>query len=930
MKFKQKPSAAAIKFACIALTGTLSINAAAQSIASSQPDNVEDTVHKVEVTGSNIKRVNLETSSELQIITREEINQSGATTVKEILDNLSSATGGIDYKSGNSSFAAGASGIALRSLGQSATLTLLNGRRVSNYALANSAKETFTNLDSIPADFIERVEILKDGASAIYGSDAIAGVINIITVKQFNGVKLSAGGQQGHKNSKVGNNKVASITAGFGNLQEQGFNVVGHLEFFQSKPYSVRDIANQISPWYLEEVNPNVGVNSTYSWPGNWIKTNGLGETVAAAGCAPENIVNNLCTFDQWANVEIAPKTDRINLMSTGRLKINNTLQAFSELQFSNNETKYLNAVPIMQYTGSPISWFNASTGSTSTFFEPLIAANNPFNPWGVPMQLRYRYADNPGMFTNTVKSNQYRLLVGLEGEYLGWDWNTAIGIMGSSSDTSQRGGKHAANYLEAINSGAYQFGGKNDQSVLDKMFPEIGYHGNTQQKFIDAKASRELMPLDGGFLAVAVGADFRTERFEMKASQNLIDGEIVNYGSTDISGSRNISAAFVEFNAPFTKKFEANFALRADKSSNAKGSLTPKLGLKYNFSNAFMIRGTAAEGFRAPNLPEIGQGYVSAFNAVMPDPKRCQTATAMYDVLKNGNAIDKSNALTIRDSGCRVQPGLLIVPNKDLEPEKARTFSLGFVVEPTKNINFAVDYFYIEKRGNISRRPTDQVFANEDNLPGSVVRDPVSAQDIALSERVKELSGQDISFDVGQARLIRSQYENLNKTRVQGIDLDLNTKWKLPDIGRLTAGLELTYNLDYRDWDTITNSYTENLVGNYGRYRYVGVFKTALNINDWNLGARVNFSPSTRLNSNKYDINYTEQGCAKIGISPQYCKLGSDATLDMSVIYSGFKNQTISLNIKNLLARESQINVKTSSYPYRDRIIKLSYDYSF
>ena len=146
MKFKQKPSAAAIKFACIALTGTLSINAAAQSIASSQPDNVEDTVHKVEVTGSNIKRVNLETSSELQIITREEINQSGATTVKEILDNLSSATGGIDYKSGNSSFAAGASGIALRSLGQSATLTLLNGRRVSNYALANSAKETFTNL----------------------------------------------------------------------------------------------------------------------------------------------------------------------------------------------------------------------------------------------------------------------------------------------------------------------------------------------------------------------------------------------------------------------------------------------------------------------------------------------------------------------------------------------------------------------------------------------------------------------------------------------------------------------------------------------------------------------------------------------------------------------------------------------------------------
>lgn len=915
-----------LKRSVIAVALTL----ATSHVVMAQVTSIEPAIQKVTVTGSNIKRIDIETASPVQVLGHLEILQSGANTVREILDNLTSNTGALSDKGGSSSFASGASGVSLRQLGKSSTLVLLNGRRVSNYGFADGAQETFVNIDTIPAAIIDRIEILKDGASAIYGSDAVAGVINIITRKEFKGVQLNVAAQKAGSNKFTDKEKTASITGGLGDLAKDGFNILAHLEVFKRDPFTTRSVLDKADPWFKDYVNPNVGVRSTYSYPGNFIRTAGNGVTGPAPGCAAENIEGGLCRFDQWARVEQSPAADRLNFLSSGRMDLSNGISAFSEIQYSKTKSTYQNTPAIMQYTGSPLTWFNAKTGTVATFTEPLLPANNTFNPFGAPVQLRYRYADDVGIFKRASQASQYRVVVGFEGTSAGWDWNTAAGSMGSKAESRSRGGKSAKGYLDAINSGEYKFAGTNSADLLLRMFPNYGTDGESTTHFIDAKATHELMTLPGGQMAVAVGVDFRRETFKQISSANVQNAEIVQNGATNISGNRNLAAAYVELDAPITKQLNANFALRADKASTADASLVPKFGLSYRPMSTVLLRGTVAEGFRAPNLPETGEGYVTAFSSSLEDPKRCADATKLYNILKTGNALDVADALRARDSGCRIQPGLLIVPNKQLEAEKSKSYTLGFVLEPSKHITVAMDYFNIKRRNEIGTKAVDQVLAQEDNKPGSVTRNPISADDLALSARAKELSGQDINFTRGQVSVIKSRYENQNKTRVSGIDLDVNSRWDLGSVGKLAVGMEATYNLDYRGWDENLNDYTENLVGNYGNYRVVTVGKISLESGKWVTGARVNYSSATSLNDNIYDNNNSAQGCADRGIPTSYCRLSTDTTVDFSLQYKGFKDQSIVLNIGNIFNRRALVNVRAGNPPLRDRVVRLSYEYKY
>ena len=179
-----------ISLAIFALMGSGVVNAQSES----EPQKIE----RVEITGSNIKRIDAETSMPVQIIRREEIQRTGATSVKELVNTLTAATGSLSDIGGSNSFASGASSASLRNLGKQSTLILLNSRRVAPYALADYS-EIFTNLDALPLDAIERIEVLRSGASAIYGSDAVAGVINIITRRDYQGVQ----GRASHEQSLV-------------------------------------------------------------------------------------------------------------------------------------------------------------------------------------------------------------------------------------------------------------------------------------------------------------------------------------------------------------------------------------------------------------------------------------------------------------------------------------------------------------------------------------------------------------------------------------------------------------------------------------------------------------------------------------------------------------------------------------------------------
>jgi iron complex outermembrane receptor protein len=437
-------------------------------------------------------------------------------------------------------------------------------------------------------------------------------------------------------------------------------------------------------------------------------------------------------------------------------------------------------------------------------------------------------------------------------------------------------------------------------------------------------------MQLPGGALGLALGADFRRDTFDAYTSDNVANAEIVGYGSIAVTGSRNISAVFAEVNAPLTKQLEVNAAVRADKVGQTDVSVVPKLSARYEVTKSFMLRGTVANGFRAPNVAETGKIALSAFQNGNIDPKRCATATQIYDVLKNGNTLDKADSTRARDLGCSVSFAVSVQGNPQLEPEKSRSYNLGFVLEPMKNLSLTMDYYRIERRNEIGTRSAEAILASEDATPGLVQRIAVTEDDKRLAARANELSGKNIQWTTGPISAVYQRYENLNKTRVSGVDVELNHLLKLGSGSRLRTNVKANYQLDYRSWDTITDTYTENLVGNYGQYRYNVRAATNWINNSWNIGGAVTYVPETKLIDTKYTTAYTAEGCEDRGIPADYCRLKQDVLVNLNVSFTGIPRTTIFAYLNNVFNRAELVDVRSVNPAPRGRTLRIGAEYSF
>lgn len=895
---------------------------------------------KVTVTGSNIKRIDSETAVPLQVITRAEIVRSGAITVKEILDNATSNDrSAISDLGGANSWASGASGVSLRSLGINSTLTLVNGRRMPSYGFADGLQNTFVNVDAIPAGAIERIEILRDGASAVYGSSAIAGVVNIITRRDYKGVELNASAQQSTLNRKLSNFQTASITGGIGNLDSDGYNVFAHLEAYHRGSYKDREIFQYLPAWYLK-YNPSRADMSTGSYPGNYVgrypsnyadkSLAGKAINVAAPGCAPALLIGGLCRYDYWKDSDANPAADRVSFMSAGRLKISEDLSAFAEVQFADTKSTYHTSIPRSNVNGTPLTWYDSIKNELQYFTDPKLPVGHPNNPYSFPIGLNYRFTDYPDMFKNIGASQQYRVMAGFEGRHFGWEWDAAIGSMGSSASQKQHLYRDRYAYTDAIVNGSYKFGQQNSRELLNAMFPEMGSHGRSSESFFDLKGTRELMKLDGGALQLATGVDFRHERFEHKSAENILQARIVQFSGVSIYGTRNVSAAFAEINAPFTKKLEANFAVRADKSGSTELAVVPKSSVTYVAADFLKLRATASQGFRAPSLPETGNGGASWFTSG-DDPKRCETANAISEALNTGNAVDKAASVGAYYLGCGASFPSAVTPNQKLKPEKSNIFTTGFVLQLGKETSLSFDYYNVKRNNEIAVRAVDDILANEDKVTGLVQRGAITAQDIEYGQRASELSGKNLAFTVGPIQGIQAQYANISKTKVSGYDLGITSRWDLKEYGKLSTGLDMTYRLNYQAWELGTNAYSQNYVGYRGEPQIRAVANAYWSKGDWGVGGRAYITGATTLSWGMPDTANNVEGCAKRGIDAGECKVGADFTMDLNASYSGFKNTEIGLNIFNLFNRSSLVQpLAGTGVPLRARVIKVYGQYRF
>ena len=918
---------------------------AAQAMAQTAPAQ-QAAPERITITGSNIKRIQAETSSPVQVLTRTEIKQTGANTVRQILDTITATTANELRDDGSAtSFSAGATGVSLRGLGKAGTLVLVNGRRIANYALADGAQITFVNIDSIAADAIERIEILKDGASAIYGSDAMAGVINIITRSNYNGVGVSASFQQGER-PQIGKQTTASIVAGFGDMAVQGFNVIGTVELYKREGYFLSDIKDYAPEWQKRIVNPAYGDPSLVSNPGNLFPVTVNATTGArtqgtrrASPLCPANMLNsaNACVMDlNGLNQQSDPST-RLNAFVAGRANVG-SMEAFAEVSYSKNETEYLDLPFGINAPATPNRWFDGNTRTIQEAQKPLLAANNPANNTGGRAGLEYRFTDHLDMWSRPAEASQYRALAGLRGSFANWDWEASIARLGAEGTSNGRGA-HRTEYVRAVESGEYVIGGSNNsRALLDRMFPTFGLNGENRQDVIDFKANGQLFKMFGSPVLAAVGAEYRDEFVKIKSDEIVIQAQIVGRGAVWVEGNRKLAAVFAELEHSPLKGLTANAALRYDEASGFDGRVSPKLGLKYELvPGQFLVRGTAAGGFRAPNIPESSGriGLTGFFNGTV-DPRRCDTATAIRTALNRGNANDRADATAAFNSGCSVSLPAMISSNPDIKPELSRSVTVGFVFDPTPNLSIAVDYYEVERRDEIFYRVPSFVLARELTDPSYaalVSRAPVSATDQARLARAQQLdpSLAGLTWSAGDLTSLILQYENFGKTFSSGIDLDMRGRINAGEYGRFNLGMTVTYALQRKEFDITANQYRPNRVGlrNTPRVRATGT--AAWSIGNWTNSVRMNFTSKTSLNDSESDAaSWDPSRCAtRLNPGDLLCYRDEDMRFDAGVRYTGFKNTTLALDIGNVLGEAAPVNLR-DGWTVRPRTWKVSAEYNF
>lgn len=895
----------------VALGLAFSQHAAAQSAAPAEPK-----MQRVEVTGSSIKRTEAEAAGSIQVMNREDIERTGQTTALGILNASAAISTSIDSSNSSSgSFATGSSGVGMRGLGKVATLVLVNGQRIAQYGLADGAQQNFTNLDAISASAIDRIEILKDGASAIYGSDAIAGVVNIILLKDFEGAKITANYKEsdGFKDNR--NSNVSGII-GWGDIDRNGFNTYLTYDAYKSDGYSTGDLRSHYPEWHRQTPGRSTwDVPSVYSPTGNlYVNANNYRP---APGCPPASIDprDGLCKYDILPDTGLTTDAKRYALASNTHFRIGKDIDANFEITHASASNDYIVAPFAVQPTTAPSTWYNAIDGKmVGPFFYPKLPVGHANNPYTSPVEYRARFIDTGNGFNfNRTESQQSRVMLSLAGDVKGFDWKSSVGYMTSEATKATRAAS-AVGYTNAIVNGTYKFGQQNSYALLDSMFPIRTTIGESKIAFANGVVSGEVAQLPAGPLNVAFGADIRQEKYEMASSDNVLRGELIGIAGLQVKDTMDHYALFTEATIPVIKRVELNAALRADKSTNSDVHYSPKVGVRYNATDSLLLRATASGGFRAPNVVETGNGLGrSSFANSINDPRRCPIASTLNNLVQNApgaTPADKSQANTLRSNECLAGVPTFVSSNKDLKPETSRSFTAGVVFEPIKNWTMALDYYHIERKDEIGTRSVANVLSGEANLPaGQLIRVDSSVSDaqfVALAN--KYAPNNTVNFGtVGQIGLLYNPYVNSGKTRASGFDFDASGRFNTP-LGQARLKLEGTYMLKYQEFSVTTNAYGNNMAGNYDMgSRLRTKLRGSLKAGNFDHGMTLNYK-SGFSNNNETSPNYCATNSVSAANLATCGHVGSNTTVDYNLAYSGIKNTRLSLFVDNIFDQAAPI----------------------
>lgn len=740
-------------------------------------------VERVAVTGSRLKGVDMEGANPLQSFTQDDITKRGYESVSEFLRDLPQAssagtfseTGGVGGADGAP---AGASGVSLRGLGSSSTLVLVNGRRVAVDSFSNGS-DSFVNVNSIPLSAIERIDVLTDGASSIYGSDAIAGVINFILRKDFVGHELSA--QYGDDTSDHdASRKNLTYAGGFATENSNTTVVVD---------YATRNaIFNSDRP-----------VNVTFE---SSTRMTIDGEDYAESWCGDDTQKSGTrCNYDYVIQRAIQPDFENIGTTFNHIYRLDNGLEFFAEGMYQKNTGSAYEA---------PAGYTVDVTGDSANIPQYVHDIDMLDGSVSDVITVRTRF---PERRVQEYDTQSYRVLAGLRGELADWSWETAASYGKSTNEINNVAGYMNATKLDAAVA-ADEFNpfnlGRDSSAAQIAALRDPGIRkGESDVLSLDFNISGDLFALPAGAVSSVFGGELRKEQIFDRPSINAVNNEIIGLGASDAEADRTQYAMYGEFNFPITDTLDVIAALRYDHYSDFGGDVNPKISMRYRPLEDLVLRASWSTGFRAPSLSQLGAGtslssqYINCGSAE-PYNALCGTAGAEFGELE----FDQET-----------------IGNKDLSAEKSAAINVGVSWNLTEALQLTVDYWRYEH--------DDIVDIDANTTLDACIKDSTK-----IVTSVAEL-GDEFGCVVdgqGDISFLRTGYFNVGNQNTDGIDYKLDYRLDTETAGEFKFYVAGTETLSFERQVTPSTP-VEDLLGRLSGASEIARPESVLDLGtDWQL----------------------------------------------------------------------------------------------
>lgn len=895
----------------IAIATTLSLLVSTRAVAQDAPTPApaaQDELDAIVVTGSNLSGIDLQDAQPVVVLEAEDLKQIGANNVGDALKQISETGGGTgNFNTGTSGALqadspAGSAAASLRGLGTASTLTLVNGRRVAVSSFANGS-ENFVDINAIPMAAVDRIEVLTTGASAIYGADAVAGVVNVILRKDFDGLRLGLNWGDSTRGTDEARTN-ANLVYGFQGDRVDGLVVV---DAYQRNALYDRD--RRIS-----------AVEPRPSQQGIFPSFNDLDfaqDDIVEAACPADRFqigrLGEYCEVNRNDFTATDPETRQLGAYGTLNVKLGGALEYFTELALQHNRSRA---------DAAPAPW------------DAEIAFNHP----GMPAELRQRlvslgfdtsaliaFGRFPDARTIEVTTRNWRWLNGLRGDLGGWDWETALTVSRSASEQTAVAGIYNVARIEAGLFGELcadgsttctpgagglwydPFNGQagNSQQVLDLVRETVPRDGSSRLHAWDARINGDWGRIGGRAVPWAFGAEVRREEIADEPSPLATadaDGDVPVYGfgSTAVEARRTQWALFGETNLPVTSTLDVRLAGRYDHYDDFGGDFNPSVGVRWRPSEHVLLRGGWNTSFRAPSLAQVGAGTTLGSGALP-----CSTGSEFFDSFCGGFSGDDGYLSEIYG-------------NPDLDPETSTAWYLGTVFEFGDRATLTLDYWNFDQEDLVDiddlelfrRALTDpSLIYNSRPRAGDANQRTLAPGVIGIATR-----GGGIGDPIDDVQL---QLINIGRQKTDGIDLGFDYRFDDTPIGRFKTYVDATWTHSFERSESCDPSGSDprrgagdcsadgqRLLEKAGEFRYP----------EWLVNTGVSWSRgdwSARLWANYIDGYHDDDQRADVPVGR---RVASWTTLNFNVDWDIDDRQSIGLNIRNLGDRDPPVSLGSAS----------------